>query len=542
MKKKESFTEKDLNNLTSAQKTDLILSLQRKLDQMTENYNALCKRFFSSKSEKVHPDQLSLFNEAELVDDTSPEEEKEEPVLEIKKKKKKAPRNSRLKNVEVIEEHIRPENIECPECGKKMQEVKPKVVEYLIYQPARWIEMRYIVHQYTCHECNDKNMDMKTYEGDTSKLPARLFEGSFVTPSIPEHIAANKFLLGLPYYRQEKDLKARGIPISRQNMCTWVLESSEQYLSLVYERMHKDLLKCGHLNMDETELNCLEETDNKTNYIWAAMSGPCEENQMALYFYSADRKHDNVNKILTEDYHGVIQSDGYQAYDNYAGTDKKAGCWAHARRKVYEAVTTNGDLFKRFSALKSDKERKAFLEDNEHFAMEMELLFKIKELFAHEQIYKGLTVDERLQRRQAEDPPVLEDIKELIIKIKASFVMSGKIGKAVTYIENQWEPLNYFMKDGAVPLSNNVMEREGIKPVVISRKNFLFADTKSGAKNSMIWFSILISAKMNQLNPEKYAAYVLEQLSTYGLKDEVIERVLPYSKNLPADLKSAARL
>jgi len=542
MKKKQVLTEKELSSLSKQQLIELTLSLQTKLNDTVDDYNALCKRFFSSKSEKVHPGQMSLFNEAELVEDTSSEEEKKEPVLEVSKKKKKSARNSRLRNVEVDEEHITREDIVCPECGKKMQEIKPKVIEYLTYKPAKWIMKRYIVHQYTCHECNDKNLDMKVYEGDTSKLPARLIDGSFVTASVVANIACNKFLLGLPYYRQEKDLKSRGLPFSRQNLCRWVLKSSELYLQSVYDRMHKDLLECGHLNMDETELTCLEEADNKTNYIWAAMSGQYEENQMALYFYSANRKYNNVNRILGDHYEGVIQSDGYQAYDKYTGTDQKAGCWAHARRRVYEAASTNGDLFKRLGNMSTKEAKETLFKENPSFASQMKLLAKINLLFENEQRYKDMTAEERLAHRKEDDESILSDIKTLVDEMTNSFLPSGKTGKALTYITNQWEPLTYFMKDGQVPLSNNITEREAIKPVVISRKNFLFADTISGAENSMAWFSLLISAKLNHLNPEKYAVYVLEQLSTYGLHDDVIERILPYSKNLPAELKAAACL
>ncbi len=110
--------------------------------------------------------------------------------------------------------------------------------------------------------------------------------------------------------------------------------------------------------------------------------------------------------------------------------------------------------------------------------------------------------------------------------------------KAINYLINQWSSLIYYLNDGRLPASNNIAEREGIKPLVMARKNFLFADTINGAKVSSIWFSLIISAKLNKLNAEKYLTYILETLSAKDtITDDLIESCLPYSKNLPDNIK-----
>ena len=116
-------------------------------------------------------------------------------------------------------------------------------------------------------------------------------------------------------------------------------------------------------------------------------------------------------------------------------------------------------------------------------------------------------------------------------------MISGALQIATTYLENQYDHLIYYINDWRLEPDNNLAEREGIKPFVTARKNFLFADTRHGAEITAIYFSLLISARMNQLNPEKYLFYLLEQLSTYGLRDEVIEGCLPYSKDIPEHIK-----
>ena len=118
---------------------------------------------------------------------------------------------------------------------------------------------------------------------------------------------------------------------------------------------------------------------------------------------------------------------------------------------------------------------------------------------------------------------------------------SGKLGKAITYAKNQWDKLMYYLSDWRVGLDNNLAEREGIKPFVMARKNFLFADTKHGAKYSCMYFSILISARMNSLNPEKYLAWLIDQMARAsvngGIQEEDIQRCLPYATDLPQDLQ-----
>lgn len=514
---------------------------QLKADQMEENYNGLARRFYGPRSEKISPDQLSLFNEAELTVETAAPSEIEESETVTTVSHKKGKRNAKLKDIPVKEEHVWPDNKVCPECGKPMKEVAPDTVEYLEYIPAKYILHRYIIHNFTCKSCNDENMDMVVYDG-RDKLPPRLIRGSFATPSLVTNLASNKLMLGEPMYRQEKDLLRRGISISRQNMCSWLIKTSDMYLKALYDRMMEDIRQCGLIHMDETTLNCLEEKKNgarsSPSYSWLVMSGECEEKQMAIYFYNASREYSTVDKILGTDYRGVVQSDGYQAYAEYAGTDKKAGCWAHCRRKFYDALSGNDKIYRSYLKAK-DHEKQKILDDYPSMADILRMMEYIQKMFKFEQQYKsnGLSPDEVLIQRKLNNTDILEKIHKLALEMENRYLPSGKAGKAITYLLNQWEPLNYFMKDGRVPMSNNIAEREGIKPMVIARKNFLFADTIRGAEASMVWFSLFISAAMNQLNPQEYVEYVLTQMCSNYMTDELIEQLLPYSKNLPDKLK-----
>ena len=510
-----------------------------KAEQSEENYKALAKRFFGPRSEKINPDQLSLFNEAELTAEAEPEKTEETGTVTCTRKKGK--RNEKLKSMQVKEEHVWPESRNCPACGKPMQEVSPEIVEYLEYIPEQYILHRYVIHNLTCRSCNDEKMNMTVYN-NRSVLPPRLIEGSFVTAPVVTNTASNKFLLGEPFYRQEKDLLRKGIAISRQNMCGWIIKTADLYLRALYDRMTKDGRSCGVIHMDETVLACLEEKRNgraSDSYAWLMMSGEYEEKQFAVYFYNATREYGTVEKLLGTGFHGVIQSDGYGAYSEYAGTDKKAGCWAHARRKYTDALAGNEKIYKAYQ--KADRKKKEeILEQYPSLKNILRMTEYMQRMFRMEKSYKeaGMTPDEILALRKENYPEILENIHALAVEMKDRYLPQSKAGKAAAYLLNQWEPLNYFMTDGRVPMTNNTAEREGIKPLVMSRKNFLFADTVRGAEASMVWFSLLISAVMNHLDPRKYMTYVLEQMSSQYITDELISRLLPYSKDLPEEIKT----
>jgi transposase len=515
---------------------------QLKADQMEENYKGLARRFYGPRTEKINPGQLDLFNEAELVVETAEPAEVEESetlVTESKKQSNKGKRNARLKDVQVKEEHIWPESRICPECGKPMQELKTDTVEYLEYIPQKYILHRYVIHNLTCRSCNDQNMDMAVYNGRNT-LPPRLISGSFATESLVTHFAGDKLLLGVPFYRQEKDLARQGIGISRQNMCGWVVKTADMYLRFLYERMLKDVRCCEIVNMDETTLNCLEEKKSgreSASYAWLIMSGEHEPKQIALYVYNASREYSTVDKILGSEYNGVIQSDGYGAYTEYTGTDKKAGCWAHCRRYFYDALTGNEKLYKAYQKANRTEKQK-ILDDYPSLKDILKMMEYIQRMFRFEEKYKAdkLGPEEILEQRKKNNTEILEEIKELAAEMEKKYLPSGKAGKAVTYLLNQWEPLNYFMKDGRVPMSNNIAEREGIKPLVQSRKNFLFADTVRGAEATMVWFSLFISAVMNHLDPRAYVEYVLKQMCSNRITGELIDQLVPYSKSLPDQL------
>lgn len=538
--KTEAEFKQEYSSLTADQMLDAMYQMYLANYSLTERINSARRDKFGSKSERVSKDQLSLFNEAEFIADHSEDELDESKNdnnsdTEVKGKKKKK-RKDHIKDLPERVTNLYPKSIEVN--GHKMTEVAPEIIRVTHYQRAEYYVEKIICHRYTY---TDDQGQTVFREVSKDKKPVRLIENSPAAPELPAHWAYEKFILGLPFDRIAKNLNNKGVPFSKQYICQLVIRCGEDYLKLVIDRMTKDLRQCRVLNMDETELEVLEwfrKEGRKDCRIWGALTGPFEKKQMAVFYYNKTREHSFIYDILGTEFHGIIQSDGYQAYTNYKYALMKVGCMAHARRKFFDALTADSKIYSAFKKAKKNK-KKEILEQYPRFADIFKMVAKMDKLFDIERKLKEEHADpERIKTvRNEKAKPIMDEIHEYNQDLKSKYLMTGKLGDAVTYLDNQWEYLMNYLKDGEVSLSNNLAEREGMKPIVMARKNFLFADTERGATVSAYYFSILISAKLNHLDPERYLAYVFQELSRYGLRDDVIERVLPYSDQLPANLK-----
>ena len=523
---------------------DYAYKLRTEVETLQEKNSSLKRAMYGRKKENVNIDQLSLFNEAELVDESSePDEVKDVDIPEDTAPARKRGKNKNLKTIKEKVIDIAMDNPVCDICGGKLVEIKPKITRRLVYIPSQLYVEKTVIHQYVCHECSEREETMYIFQKEGYVEPRPLLKGSMASSSFVVVSAYKKLAMGIPFYRQEKELGRKGLPISRQVICNWFVRCARQYLEPVFQRMEQDIRKSSILNMDETTLLCLQERKNgreSKSYEWLCMTNEYEKNQMALYYYKKDRGQENVNDILG-DYCGVIQSDGYQAYSKFSSAEGHAGCLSHARRKFEDALKSNEALYKQITRKgTAEEEKEKLLDENPSFAKALWFVKQFDRIFKIEKKAKQAkhSFQEIEEIRQTEEQPILEEMHEEAIQLIDQCAPSGKLYKALNYMLNQWESLIYYLKDGRIPATNNIAEREGIKPFVMARKNFLFADTIEGAKATSMWFSLIISARMNHLDAEKYLIYVLDQLSaSETITDELVERCLPYSEQLPASLK-----
>ncbi len=471
-----------------------LLDLKQQHAWLLEQLRVVRSRQFGPSSEKASEEiqeQLSfLFNEAEVYvdEETAPEKAAVEVRSHTRKKKSGSARDILPENTEVVEvEHILPENDRlCPQCGEAMQPIGIEVQETIQIIPAKAVLHRDIYYTYGCGNC--KTNDITTPIQKTPKEPM-LIPGSYASAEAVAHIAMQKFVMGSPLYRQEQEWNRQGVMLSRQTMSNWLLRSTEDWLSPIYDELHRQLLRHDLLHADETELQVLHEAGRAAqakSYMWLYRTSGEAEHPIVLYEYQPGRGLE-YPKTFLDGFTGYLQTDGYAGYNGVGGAIR-VGCWAHARRKFDEAL----------KAVPKGK-RSPTAEQGVAFCSQ---LFKLEEQF------KDLPPEERKDKRLEQEKPVLDAMQAWANTRNAA--PKSKLGIALNYLKNQWTELNAYLQDGRIELSNNRAERS-IKPFVISRKNFLFANTPCGARCSAILFSLIETAKENGLDPYRYLTWVLTE-------------------------------
>ena len=351
-------------------------------------------------------------------------------------------------------------------------------------------------------------------------MPNPVIPKGLASPSAIAFIMTQKFVDGLPLYRQEKQLERLGILLNRQTLSNWLISSTTRWLSPFYDHLHRQLVQENLLHADETGLQVLDEpgkTAQSKSYMWLYRTSAVTKKPMVLFDYRASRSSKNPKDFL-KGYEGYLNVDGYVGYESLENVEL-AGCWAHARRKFDEAL-------KALKSPSSSATRSTIAKKGLNFC---------NQLFAIERKIKKMDAKERLKIRQKDSQPVLDAYLAWLNEQKEIIAPQSATGKAITYSLNQWHKLTTFMKDGRIEIDNNRAERS-IKPFVIGRKNWLFAVSTSGANSSAIIYSLVETAKENGLNPFFYLQFLFEELPQLDMTAELnIDHLMPWSKELPKE-------
>ena len=492
-----------------------VSELESRVDLLMEALRLARHKQFGASSEKSEDtlmEQLSfLFNEAEVFSVADKEETENITVVAAHKRHKK--HEYTLDNIpedipkERVEHRLEGENLVCPQCGVIMTEIGTEVVNKLKIIPAQTIVEQHVYYTYACQTCNKEDIETPVVKAPREK---NIIPGSFATPEAIAHIMTQKFVMGSPLYRQEQELNRKGISLSRQTMSNWILKATEDYLLPVYEQLHKELLKRDVLHADETTLQVLHEPGKKPqsdSYMWLYRTSGDTDKPIVLYEYQPGRGAKYPKEFLAG-YTGYLHTDGYAGYHDLGEDITVVGCWAHARRKFDEAV-------------KSLPKGKAKGSSASQGLAYCNLLFEIEQGLSEE------TADERYEQRLKQTKPVLDAMLSWANTRTAA--PKSALGKAFTYLKEQWPYLTNYLNDGRLEISNNRAERS-IKPFVIDRKNFLFANTPKGATGSAIMFSLIQTAIENGLDPYKYLTWLLRKAKNADLTDaRTIQSLLPWN-------------
>lgn len=390
--------------------------------------------------------------------------------------------------VEVVEHRL--EDRSCPECGSEMVEIGKEVRRTLRMKPAKFWVREDVYYTYACKVCEKETGDSVIV--NTPKEPAVL-PGSFASPEAIAHLMVQKFVMYSPLYRQEQEWERQGLKLSRQVMSHWLLRAAEDWLGPIYQELHRELVGREVLHGDETTLQVLKEPGKSAqskSYMWLYRTGGDAEHPIVLYDYRPDRKAKNAEEFL-DGFSGYLHADGYQGYHKLRPDIRVVGCWAHARRKFDEAVK---------SLPQKEQEGCAALEGQ---------AFCTK-LFAIERDIQDLPFEEKRKQRQDRAKPVLDALFSWAQEKQKVTPPKSALGKALHYLKEQWPYLVRYLEDGRLEVSNNRAERS-IKPFVMGRKNWLFANTPAGAQASAVIYSLMETAKETGLDPYKYLLWVLRE-------------------------------
>lgn len=495
--------------------------LTTKLNWFEEHFRLNQHRLYGSSSEKtVNPEQMTLFNEAEALSDVKPQplEPTIEDISYTRKKKQKGHKEEMLKDLpcETIEYKL-PENEQtCDTCGEDLHEMSKEITRELKIIPPQVSVVEHVRYVYSCRNCEKTGIKTNVV---TAPMPKRALPGSIASADTIAYTMVQKYMYGIPLNRQEQSWKQLDVDISRQTMANWLISASNRWLTIVYDRMRQKLLEYDIICADETTVQVLNEPGRAaetTSYMWLYRTGR-DGPPMALLEYQTTRARKHAKRFLG-DFKGYLCTDAYQSYE---GLDRVINvfCNAHARRKFDEALK---------SLPKEAADKNCVAKEGLKF---------FEELYKIEKVLHDVSTEERYEKRLEKSKPILEKFYDWIKYQRPRVTPKSSTGQAINYCINHWDKLNGYLLDGRLYIDNNNSERS-MKSFAVLRKNFLFCNTQSGATSSAVIFSIIETAKENNLKPFEYLKYLLKTLPNIDINDTgEIDRLLPWAEQIPEGCK-----
>ena len=473
-----------------------IKRLEEEIEQLQNKLTQLLSDRYGRKSEKIPEEELPVLDEAivsekEAVEIAAAEEDIKVAAYTRGKPKRKPLPPGFIR--ETVIHDIPEESRICACCGKALHCIGEETSEKLDYIPAQIKVIKNIRKKYGCRECE---VGVLIAPPPTDFLPK-----SLASPGLLSHVILSKYEDHLPLYRQEGIWQRLGVDISRSTLCNWVLMAAER-LSILIPLLKAELIASQYARADETPVQVLEEKKLRTSkkaYMWIFATGRTES-AIVIYEFAMSR-HGETATTFFKGFKGHLQTDGYGGYNELARTEgvTQVSCWAHARRKFVAVVKAA---------------KKAGL--------------------AHYIVAKNLDMEKILDCRQKYATPILEDLKKWLESKKPQVPPKNPLGQAISYTLERWDSLVEYLKHGFLDIDNNFAER-CVRPFTIGRKNWIFMGNERGGKAAAVFYSLIETAKANNLNTYAYFRYLMMELPRINPADQDALRTL-----LPTHIKPEA--
>jgi transposase len=403
---------------------------------------------------------------------------------------------------------ILPGHTACPDCGSELKHLGENISEMLEYVPASFMVIRQVREKLACGRC-DKIVQ--------AEAPSRPIARGTAGPGLLAHVLVSKYGDHLPLYRQEEIYERQGVELDRATLADWVGQTSALLRPLV-EALRRHVMSAEKLHADDTPVPVLAPGLGKTKLgrLWTYVRDdrPAgDDTPAAVWFaYSPDRKGEHPQGHL-RDFRGMLQADAYAGFDPLyeSGRIQEAACWAHVRRKFYDLHVAHNS------------------------PVAAEALRRIGELYAVEADVRGQQPEERRRVRNERSRPLLGSLKQWFEETMGKLSRKSETAQAVRYALGRWEALLRYANDGRLEIDNNAAER-ALRVVALGRKNYLFAGSDRGGERAAAIYSLIGTAKLNNLDPEAYLREVLRRIADHPINR--IEELLPW--NLAADRPAEA--
>ena len=408
-----------------------------------------------------------------------------EPAEELRRvKRRKGRRNlANFDNLPVTT-HVYELNAEerlCPCCGVERKEIGADESWQVEYLPGHFERLHHVRKKYACASCetNGENPRM-----EAAAKPETAIDKGMAGPGLLAYIVTSKFADYLPYYRLEDIFARQGFEISRATQSVWggdVADLAEPLYELMGNRVRQ-----SHVVTTDDTIMPMQNKGTCTNArMWVYVGD--EAHPYNVFDFTLDRGRDGPGRFL-KDYRQVLLADAYAGYNGVVvgNAITRAGCWAHARRKIVEAEKSAPEIAK-------------------------DAVERVRALYAVERLGKDASVEERLKLRQQQSAPLLDKLHEKLLLWKEQLLPKHPMAEAINYALGQWQELNVFCADGAVSIDNNVSERE-MKRVVLNRKNSLFVGNPRGGRTAAILASLTSTCRRHDIDPQLYLTQLLTNL------------------------------
>ncbi|MBY0415067.1 MAG: IS66 family transposase [Bdellovibrionales bacterium] len=472
-------------------------SLKEEVARLMEQLLLLKKQKFGKSSEINPGETIILPGEDNFISD-------HDKSILVSSYSRQKPSKSRGRNIDlstlpryIIYHDLDDEHKNCICCNKPLVKIGQDVSEQLEVLPMRIYVIEHVRYKFACRDTQTIYMAPKP----PAPIPKSLAGGSLLT-----EVIINKYQYHIPLYRQSKIFASYNVVIPDNTIGNWVMQSGRELIIKLAEAMWQAVLSVKYLQVDETPIKLLK--PNKKGYLWAYFAPHI--GQGLVVFELSETRSGSVAETRLANFTGLLQTDGYAGYNSLRKRKGITGfgCLTHCRRKFNDVLKIT----------------------NNSKGVAAEVIARLKPLYALEKKMRDLKLNfhTRKRLRQKQAWPILKAMRPWLKQQLAKTPPKSKLGQAIEYMLNQWSYVTGYLRHGAAEIDTNWVENE-IRPIALGKKNWLFMEGEKSGEVNAFWYSIVLSALLNEINPRVYIHFLLMKMHDLRLGKVDPMTLLPHT-------------